>query len=604
MSKKDMSMSGKKYIRFFAKEMRPYRLNLTAVVLLHILLVCLTVASVFVSKSLVDNAVAVFRSKADSTGVILLPAAVFVLLTLLRPAILSLRSYLGTKMSVLLSNDLRQRLFDNMLHVKTEYAGKFHSGDVINRLCLDVFTVSSSFCSSIPNFIGAALQFIAAFACLMYLDARLAWILVLIIPVAVFISRYIFLRIHKLTLSIRKSDSDIQSHIQEGFQHLSLVQSLEYSSVSLGNLESLQSDSFVRNMKRNRFSVLAHLLLGLGFSLAYCVAFLWGVYGIALGTITYGVMTAFLQLVGQLQRPLVQMSDSLPSLVRSAASVDRLVEISDLEKEEESSKIMINGTAGIRFENVSFSYDSSLKEQVSDSSMINHSEVSWCEEGKSKVNKCGDKSQFSQCEDGKPNCKSVKQKFVLTDFSYDFIPGSRTAVTGPTGIGKTTLIKLMVALLKPLSGDVVIYGAEGEKYPVSTATRCNLVYVPQGNSLFSGTVRDNLLMGDPNADDERLRDVLHTAAADFVFELPDGLDTLCAESGVGLSEGQAQRIAIARALLRPGSVLLFDEFSSALDTETEEVLMQRLTKKISSHTMIFITHRGKIIDYCDSVLSL
>ena len=595
-------MSAKRYVKFFASEMRPHRLCFAAVVLLHIILVAVTVAYVFVSKSLVDNAVDLYkivssgslssmnlasdgsvqpvsvgRSCHDFSSLIL-PSVLFVLLTVLRPAILSLRSYLGTKMSVSLSNSLRQRMFDNLLHIKNEYAGKFHSGDVINRLCSDVSTVSTSFCSSIPNFIGAALQFVAAFACLLYLDARLAWILVVIIPLAVLISRYIFLRIHNLTLSIRKSDSDIQSHVQESFQHLSLLQSLEYSSVSLGNLESLQSDNYARNMKRNRFSVLAHLLLGLGFSLAYAVAFLWGAYGIALGTVTYGVMTAFLQLVGQVQRPLVQMSDSLPSLVRSAASVDRLVEISDLEREDESSKIMIDGTAGIRFENVSFSY----------------------------------------------NAPSPNQKLVLNDFSFDFAPGSRTAVTGPTGIGKTTLIKLMMALLKPNAGCIVIYGfggngldnhgyvvngengycSEGEEYMVSPATRCNLVYVPQGNSLFSGTVRDNLLMGDPNADEERLREVLHTAAADFVFDLPEGLDTVCAESGVGLSEGQAQRIAIARALLRPGSVLLFDEFSSALDDATEELLMQRLTNKISSHTMIFITHRGKILDYCDSVLSL
>lgn len=631
-------MSAKRYVKFFAREMRPHRLCFAAVVLLHIILVGVTVAYVFVSKSLVDNAVALYkivssgslssmnlasdasvqpvsvgRSCHDFSSLIL-PSVLFVLLTVLRPAILSLRSYLGTKMSVSLSNSLRQRMFDNLLHIKNESAGKFHSGDVINRLCSDVSTVSASFCSSIPNFIGAALQFVAAFACLLYLDARLAWILVIIIPLAVLISRYIFLRIHNLTLSIRKSDSDIQSHVQESFQHLSLLQSLEYSSVSLGNLESLQSDNYARNMKRNKFSVLAHLLLGLGFSLAYAVAFLWGAYGIALGTVTYGVMTAFLQLVGQVQRPLVQMSDSLPSLVRSAASVDRLVEISDLEREDESdgsSKIMIDGTAGIRFENVSFSYNASSREPLSSITSIDK--------------QCGDRSDVSQSKNdqtGVINCRSVKPKFVLKDFSFDFAPGSRTAVTGPTGIGKTTLIKLMMALLKPNSGRIVIYGfggngldnhvvngenkycAEGEEYTVSPATRCNLVYVPQGNSLFSGTVRDNLLMGDPNADEDRLREVLHTAAADFVFDLPDGLDTVCAESGVGLSEGQAQRIAIARALLRPGSVLLFDEFSSALDTATEELLMQRLTNKISSHTMIFITHRGKILDYCDSVLSL
>jgi ABC-type bacteriocin/lantibiotic exporter with double-glycine peptidase domain len=191
---------------------------------------------------------------------------------------------------------------------------------------------------------------------------------------------------------------------------------------------------------------------------------------------------------------------------------------------------------------------------------------------------------------------------ILSGFSYDFRPGSRTAIVGPTGVGKSTLIRLLLALLKPLKGTVSIYS--DSTFPASPATRCNLIYVPQGNTLFSGTIRENLLMGDPSASDEQLWKVLHIAAADFVSQLPDGLDSQCFEAGAGLSEGQAQRIAIARALLRPGSILLLDEFSSALDAETESALLERLTSELPDHTMIFITHRDRIIDFCDSVLRL
>ena len=240
-------------------------------------------------------------------------------------------------------------------------------------------------------------------------------------------------------------------------------------------------------------------------------------------------------------------------------------------------------------------------------------------------------------------------KLVLDSFSYDFRPGSRTAIVGPTGVGKSTMIRLMLALLAPQKGTVTIYsddatqsldaGASGScdadagadagvgrsvaenvggsgnlgvandaggyvGLAASPSSRCNLVYVPQGNTLFSGTVRENLLMGNPDASEDQLRSVLHTAAADFVFGLPHGMDTQCFESGAGLSEGQAQRIAIARALLRPGSILLLDEFSSALDAATESVLLERLTSELPDHTMIFITHRDRIIDFCDSVLRL
>ena len=265
------------------------------------------------------------------------------------------------------------------------------------------------------------------------------------------------------------------------------------------------------------------------------------------------MMTAFLQLVGQIQRPLVEMGSQIPALIHATASIDRLIEIESLPREAPGEQILLDSTAGIRLSDVSFAYPDSEKD-------------------------------------------------VFCGFSYDFMPGTRTAVVGPTGVGKSTLIRILLSLLKPRSGSVEIYSSE--TFPMSPSLRSNLVYVPQGNTLFSGTIRDNLLMGKPDASDDEMWTVLQTAAADFVTDLPAGLDTQCFEAGGGLSEGQAQRIAIARALLRPGSILLLDEFSSALDAQTEKTLMERLTRSLPDHTMIFITHRDRIIDYCDSVLRL
>lgn len=194
--------------------------------------------------------------------------------------------------------------------------------------------------------------------------------------------------------------------------------------------------------------------------------------------------------------------------------------------------------------------------------------------------------------------------YILSRFSHDFRPGSRTMIVGSTGAGKTTLIKLLLGLLKPDTGSIEIYGG-GQSRKASSSTLCNFVYVPQGNSLLQGTIRDNLLLAAPQATDRQLAEALHTAAADFVFDLPLGLDTSCDEAGAGLSEGQAQRIAIARALLRPGSILLLDEFNSALDTHTATTLMQRLSHSCPDSTIIIIAHHQSAIEpYCDYVLRI
>nr|MBP7472840.1 ATP-binding cassette domain-containing protein [Prevotella sp.] len=198
---------------------------------------------------------------------------------------------------------------------------------------------------------------------------------------------------------------------------------------------------------------------------------------------------------------------------------------------------------------------------------------------------------------------------VIDNLCFDFKPGSCTAILGETGVGKTTLIRLILALLKPQSGCVTIYnkvenGAKGYySSPISPLHRCNFVYVPQGNTLMSGTIRDNLRLGNLNATTKEMKEALLQSCADFVFDLPDGLETLCSEQGGGLSEGQAQRISIARSLLRNRNVMLFDEATSALDPETEQRLLHNLWEK-HDKTIIFITHRPAVVDYCDQILRI
>ena len=551
-----------KYLRWFGRAMRPHWMSVTCMMMCHVLLAVCSVAFVYVSKKLVDVAVAMLAGRPVTVGLEMWAVALAGVI-LIRVLLNALRSYLQTRTETALKNRLRYNLFNVMLHVRNDGGSRHHSGDVLNRMQEDVRQVSSTLAGSIPNLFGTLLQFLAAFAFLVYLDLRLALVVVVIVPVGILVGKFVTLRIRNLTLDIRKSDSKVQSHIQESFQHLTLLQTLEYTGTSSDTLGGLQDTLFDNEMRRTRFSILSRIVISLALSAGHAVAFLWGVWGISAGTVTYGMMTAFLQLVGQIQRPLMELSTQVPALIHSTASIDRLMELEALPREEAEDPVLLDAPAGVSFEDVCFSYPDS-------------------------------------------------DRNIFEGFSYDFRPGSRTAIVGPTGVGKSTMIRLMLALLRPDCGAVRLYspggagslGSLGSLVPASPATRCNLVYVPQGNTLFSGTIRENLLMGNPDASEADLCKVLHTAAADFVFDLASGLDTQCFESGAGLSEGQAQRIAIARALLRPGSILLLDEFSSALDAQTESTLLERLTSELPDHTMIFITHRDRIIDFCDSVLRL
>ena len=550
-----------KQIRWILRTIRPFWIEISAMMLCHIAVAACAIAFVYVSKVMVDNATAMFAAQAagaaETVGTIWTNlgkwACAMIGIVVFRILLNSLRSYIQTKTDVKLRNRLRSRMFDQLLNTRHENSASLHTGDLVNRVFEDVRVVASAVSVSLPNTIGSCIQFAAALIFLLILDLRLAIVIAVILPVGIIGGKYITYRLRSLTHNIRNSDSKVQVHIQESIQHKTVIQTMDYVDNSSSELIDLQSDLYGNELKRVRFSIAARIIMALCMSGGHAIVFLWGVFGISTGAVTYGMMTAFLQLVSQLQRPLLEMSSSVPSLIHAIASVDRIIEIEEIPRDKADEARHLAGVPGIKIENVTYAYPESDTE-------------------------------------------------IFTDFSHNFLPGSRTAIVGPTGIGKSTLIRLLLALLTPKKGSITIY--DNEEIPISASTRCNLVYVPQGNSLFSGTIRENLQMGDPQATDEKMWWALETSAAEFVKELPSGLDSPCFEAGVGLSEGQAQRVAIARALLRPGKVLLLDEFSSALDTQTEDILMERLTKALPDRTMIFITHRERIIEFCDSVLRL
>ena len=473
------------------------------------------------------------------------------------------RNILGVKAQ----NRMQQRVLARLL--RSEWRGReaMHSGDIINRLEQDVKTVVTFLTETLPSTVSTVAMFVGAFVYLLQMDTWLAITTVAILPIFILVSRIYIAYMRRYNRKVRDTDSLIQSLLTETMQHRMLVKTMEADEQMLHRLDNTQQTLRQWVRKRTAFSVASNFFLNLGFSIGFLIAFLWGALRLYAGTLTFGGMTAFLQLVNRIQGPARDLAKLVPAFVSVFTAAERLMELEDIPEEQQGEPCMISAPCGIRFEQVTFNY-------------------------------------------GAPG-----QQPALKEFSIDFKPGTCTAVMGETGTGKTTLIRLLLALVKPQEGEISIYSNETSNTSPTSSTsqtsfsflsplhRCNFIYVPQGNTLLSGTLRENLQLGNPQATDQQMQEALRMACADFVEELADGLDTYFSEQGGGLSEGQAQRIAIARALLRPGSIMLLDEATSALDAETEKKVLENI---LSNHrrTVIFVTHRPAVVDYCDQAITI
>lgn len=460
-----------------------------------------------------------------------------------------------------MKNALQERLFGRLL--KATWSGRetHHSGDMLSRLTEDCRVAADALCRTVPAIIIAASQLAGAFFFLWYFSPVLAVILFLLLPAFILAGKVFFRKVRVLTRRIREVESRLQERMQESLQHRLLLLTYRQTRRTMESISALHRSRYRLIRRRADITTYSRTAVWTGFEAGYLTAFLWGITGLRNGTVSFGLMTAYLQLAGQLQRPMAELARLIPGLIQSHTAFSRLEAIGRMAVEPDVADVASpahSSPAGIAFRDVTFRYPG-------------------------------------------------KERALFSRFSHTFMPGTRTALTGETGAGKSTILRLILALLHPQEGTIELFREdEGTTCaePVSASTRGEIVYVPQGNTLLSGSIRDNLLIGNPDATEEEMGEVLHAAAADFISDLPDGLDTICGEHGDGLSEGQAQRIAIARALLRPGSILLLDEISASLDEATETLLMKRLTSVRATHTIILVTHRPGILPYCDSVLRL
>ncbi len=544
-----------KYIVWIWRNMAGIRWNTTVRIIAGITQVLLGLLMIWLSKQFIDVTIRTGNND-DVLYMIAKLVTVVVAAILLR----QVYYYMTTTAATFQSNNIRLRVFSRLFR-RQMFEDQLHSGDVTSRMSKDIDTVANVTTTLLPQFIVTGVQLVGAFILMYSMDGRLALMLILITPLVVGFGKLFAHRLRTMTLDIRQQESYIQMQVQEGMEHNAVLRSLGSEQWVTERLDNQQGQLMNRVLRRTRFTVISRLLLAMTFSLGYLLAFVWGGLQLRNGVITFGVMTSFLQLVGQIQHPILNLLNMMPHFFYATASIDRLEELKTKTVKrstgDEQSSIFDNYTSplGVEIKDLTFTYASD-------------------------------------------------ERSILNGFSHDFAPSSKTAIMGQTGIGKTTLFRLLLAFVKPTTGTIALTASDGRSETVSEATRQHFVFVPQGNTLMSGTVRYNLLLARPDATEEELRTVLHVAIADFVHELPDGIDTMLGERGIGLSEGQAQRIAIARGLLRPGSVLLLDEISSSLDEETERELFRRLFDYCHSKTMIFITHRPAVSSLCDNVIRL
>lgn len=534
--------------KWIYKHSKPFIPKLIMLVSIGIITSILGVLSAIASKKLIDYAIDADKEQAIRALIVFL---VIILIQIIAMAILSSQT---ARASETYSNRLRLNLYERLTKSSWGDFTKYHSDDILTRLTSDVHVVTSGIIETIPNIIMLGLQLLIAFLTLFYYDRVLAFLAIILGPVFILFYRLFRVKLKDLHLKTQKAEGLYRAYLHECVQNISILKVFSAEKNSSKNLNRLQEDRIFWVMKKNKVNVIASSILSLGYHIGFLLSFAWGAYRLSKGFITFGTMTVFFQLVSQIQGPFVTIARSIPQLIATEGSATRLMEMEKIQQEEDKEHNININKAGIEFENLAFRYN--------------------------------------------------EEKQVLKNVSATIKPGEIVSIIGPSGEGKTTLVRLVLSLLEQNYGMIKIV-SEDQHFETSPSTRDIISYVPQGNTLFSGTILDNLKIGKPDATEEEIFQALKDASAyDFVCKLKDGLNTVIGERGIGLSEGQAQRIAIARALIRKAPILILDEATSALDEDTELNVLNAIRNMQPRPTCLLITHRPTVYNLTDRVLRL
>ena len=493
----------------------------------------------------------------DSRG--LVPAAMaYVFLQLFTIGSRAWSNLVSEKIVIKVDQEIRADVYDKIMDADWEALSQYHSGDLLNRVDNDVSNVSSSVLSWVPDFVTRFLQFAGTLGIILFYDPTLALLALISAPITLLVSRSVSKRIRDYNKNIKKVSSDVMVFNEESFQNVQLIKSFGLTELYKKKLRDVQETYKKIRLDYNRFHVATGSSMSLVGSVVAMMCFGWGVYRLWTGHITYGTMTLFLQLATSLTGAFSSLVYMIPSAISAATAAGRLMSVTQLPKEkclcEEKAKELLQSRKGIEVcaEGISFQYNTGKK--------------------------------------------------VFQKVSFEAKPGEIVAIVGPSGEGKTTMLRILLGLVSAWEGTVTVNVSEEEKVPVSAATRKLFAYVPQDNVMFAGSIAENLRVMKEEATDEQINEALRKACAyEFVYKIPTGLQSPIFENGGGFSEGQIQRLAIARALLSDAPVLLFDEATSALDVATERKILRNILDKSHNKTCIITTHRPSVLSMCDRI---
>ena len=535
-----------KWILSHAKPVIPFLIFTTVISSASSLI---SVYNTLISKSLIDNAIG------SNTSQVIKYLIIMISITLGMMLLNPITSLLSTHASTKLNQNIQNKMFEHIEYSSWLEQSKFHSVSLLTRITSDVATISSTLLSTIPNIISILVTLLASFSTLIYLAPSIAIIAIFIGPFLVLVSRYFSKKLKDLYKKAQEEDVKYRAFIQESVQNIMIVKTFCMEKINMDRLIQIQNNKYNIAMKNTKLSAMTGLAMSLCSNLAYFTIFCWGALNISTGVTTYGTFTAMLQLYGKVQSPFSSLASMFPGLISTIAAAERLMELEEIPLEKSSEKEVIDFiNPEITFEDVSFEYKKGIK--------------------------------------------------IINDINLTIPYGETIAFVGPSGEGKTTLIRLILALINPSSGKV--YLKENNKKDSFNRDYRNLIsYVPQGNTLFSGTIEDNLRYGNFEATEEEIYEALKNACAlDFVNELENGIKTVIGEKATGISEGQAQRLAIARSFLRKKPILILDEATSALDPETEVSVLKSVKSLPHKPTCIIITHRPSALNICHRIIRL